>query len=206
KWGAVTAEAFRLAAERERLTTELASRDQQISAELTKHRGLLQSMQWTAAGADPSAVLARLAELAQAKRMRIMAIGPIERQATPQFAKSWHVVQIQAPFREMRDLAARIEQDKGLLEDLRLEAAPSAPSSVPTVPAPPDEIQARFKIAALELTAPAKQIIARVASGSAAATPPRMLPVPHSDALAAPLSRDPFVFPARPAPLPRRET
>jgi hypothetical protein len=199
KWGSVTAEAARLAAERDRLTNAVRERDEQIAAEMRKHGTRLQRMQWTATGGDPAAFLRRLAELAQAKRMKITAIGPIERQVTPQFTKSWHAIQIQAPYREVRELAARVEQDRGLLEDVRLDTSPPPPSASPGATSPQDEVQARFKIAALELSAAGKQIVARVASGENTATSSLVLPVPRSEVLAA-LSRDPFTFPTRPAP------
>jgi hypothetical protein len=199
-WGSVTAEAARLAGERDRLTNEIGERDRQIAAEMRRHATLLQHMQWTANGGDPAAFLRRLAELAQAKRMRITAIGPIERQVTPQFVKSWHTVQIQAPYREVRELAARVEQDRGLLEDVRLEVPPPPSGTSPGMTSPQDEVQARFKIATLELSAAGRQIVARVAGGATTPTPSLVLPVPRSEALATALSRDPFAFPTRPAP------
>src|SRR5262249_21133257 len=95
-------------------------------------------------------------------------------------------------------LAARVEQDRGLLEDLRLEAQPTSSPST-GVSAPQDEVQARFKIAALELSAAAKHIVARVASGTNTPSSSLVLPVPRSDVLAA-LGRSPAEFPRPRAP------
>ncbi len=205
KWGSLTAEGARAAAERQRLITEIQSREQQVGAEMSKHGGLLQEMQWTASGADPSAFLTRLAELAQEKRMKIMGIGPLERQATPQFNKSWHTIQVQGPYREIRELALRVEQDKGILEDVRLEAAPAPPGPAGAAASPSEDIQARFKMAALDLSAQAKQIIARtVAAGGSGGQlvpgPQLALSVPARTPEVSPLARDPFVFLTPPRP------
>lgn len=134
--------------------------------------------------------------------MKVTAIGALERQATPQFTKSWHTVQVQAPFAEIRELAARVEQEKGILEDVRLEAVatPTGPSTGPPLA---NELQARFKMTVLELSTAAKQIVQRAvaAGGAPSATPgaPPALPVPTRGG-AAGAGRDPFVFVLPPAP------
>ncbi|HEV8440496.1 MAG TPA: hypothetical protein VGT40_20595 [Methylomirabilota bacterium] len=208
KWGALVSEGARAAVERQRLTNEIQLREQQLVAEMRRHGTLLQEMQWTASGGDPSAFLTRLAELAQEKRMKIMAIGPLERQATPQFSKSWHLIQIQAPYREIRELAARVEQEKGILDDVRVELAPAPPGPPAASPANGHEVQARFKMAALELSPQAKQIVERAvaatgAGAQASAGLPLALSVPRKVAPGTPLGRDPFVFLKAPAPPPR---
>jgi hypothetical protein len=202
KWRALIAEGARAATERERLTAEIQLKEQQLAAEMRKHSPLLQEMQWTPGRGDPSAFLTRLAELAQEKRMKIMAIGPLERQTTPQFNKSWHVIQVHAPYREVRELAARVEQERGILEEVRLEPVPTTAGS----PLAADEVQTRFKMAALELSAQARRIIERAlaagsASAQAGAAAPLALPVPRQTAQASPvLGRDPFAFLTPPAP------
>jgi hypothetical protein len=204
----LTTEGERAVAERRRLTGEIQLREQQLVAEMRRQSGVLQEMQWSSAGGDPSAFLTRLAELAQEKRMKVVAIGPPERQATPQFSKSSHTIQIQAPYREIRELAARVEQEKGILEEVRLDVAPAgvpvagAPGASPP---PPDEVQARFKMTVLELSEQAKQVIERAlaASGRTAQTVPELpltLPVPTKVAQAPPLGRDPFSFVTAPRP------
>ncbi len=209
KWRSVITEAARVAGERQRLSAEIDLKEQQVVTEMRRHSALLQEMLWTSVGGDPSAFLTRLAELAQEKRMKVTTIGPLERQATPQFTKSWHTIQVQAPYREVREMAARVEQEKGILEDLHLEPVPS-PAGQPAGPlgAGPlaaNEVQARFRMTAIELSAPAKRIVERTAasSGGAAQTQPGaplVLPVPPRVAQAAPAGRDPFFFSAPPAP------
>jgi hypothetical protein len=203
-WRSLTSEGARAAGERQRLTNEIRLKEQQLVAQMRANAPLLREMQWSSEGGDPSAFLRRLAELAQQKRMRIMAIGPLERQATPQFSKSWHSIQIEAPYRELWELAARVEQERGVVEDVRLEAAPPKQPAQPgaKASAPADEVQARFRVVALELSGQAKQVIDRAiaASGEAGQSNPLTLPVPSQTPPATALARDPFAFVTPPAP------
>lgn len=201
-WRSVTSEGGRAAGERQRLTNEIRLREQQLVGQMRANAPLLREMQWSSEGSDPSAFLKRLADLAQQKRMRIMAIGPLERQATPQFNKSWHSIQIEAPYRELRELAARVEQERGVVEDVRLEAAPAPPAQAGgKQSAPSDEVQARFRVVALELSGQAKQVIDRaIAAGGESSQSGLTLPVPSQPAPATTIARDPFAFVTPPAP------
>lgn len=195
-------ERARAAAEGQRLTEQIRLKEAQLVAEMRVNAAMLQEMQWTSAGGDPAAFLTRLAGLAQEKRMKVLGIGPLERQAVPQFNKSWHAIQIVAPYREIRELAGRIESEKGILEDVRLDL-PGQPARPAGGPSPADEVQARFKITALELSPEAKKILERAlaASGGQAAAGSLGLPVPATRvADASPLGRDPFYFIAPPPP------
>jgi hypothetical protein len=208
KWRSLTTEVARAGSERQRLTSEIRMKEQELEAEMRKHSGLLQEMQWTSTGGDPSAFLARMAELAREKRMTIMAIGSLERQSAPQFTKSWHSIQVRAPYREIRELATRVEQEKGILEDVQLTPAPAQPGGDPAGPRPPEEIQARFKLSALELSPQAKMVIDRTlaATGGAPKVAPGSqlaLQVPTPATPANPVGRDPFTFLTPPAPPPQ---
>ena len=206
QWRALSSEGMRAADERRRLTDEIRLREEQMAAELRARAPVLGEMRWTAGAADPGTFLTRLAELAGDKRVKVVAVGPLERQVTPQWEKSWHAIQVVAPYREIRELAARIEGERGILEDVRLEPAP-APLTSAGGPGPPpgDEVHARFRMTALELTAPSRRLAER-ALGAGSGAP---LPAP---APPAPLTRDPFTFvvarsPAAPTPsAPRVET
>ena len=188
QWRALSSEGMRAAEERRRLTDEIRVREDQMAAELRARAPVLGDMRWTA-GADPGTFLTRLAEVAGDKRVKVVAVGPLERQVTPQWEKSWHAIQVVAPYREIRELAGRIEGERGILEDVRLEPAlaPLPPAGRPGAPPPVDEVQARFRMTALELSAPSKRLAERaLGAGSAAA---RSAPTPS-----APLARDPFTF------------
>jgi hypothetical protein len=205
KWRSLATEGTQIAAERQRLSSEIGLKEQQVVLEMRKHSALLQEMQWTSVGGDPAAFLTRLAELAQEKRMRVMAIGSLERQTAPQFTKSWHTVQVQATFPEIRELAARVEREKGILEDVRLEAVAPAPPTGPSAGAlPANELRARFRMTGLELSAAAKQIVQRAAAAGGGAPPPAAgappgLPVPTRVGQAGG-ARDPFTFLSPPPP------
>jgi hypothetical protein len=113
---------------------------------------------------------------------------------------------VQAPYREIRELAARVEQERGILEDVRLESAPTASGTPASAAVAADEIQARFKMASVDLSAEAKRIMQRALAASdtstkAAAGASLALPVPTRVAQVSPLSgRDPFAFLLPPAP------
>ena len=124
QWRALSSEGMHAADERRRLTDEIRLREEQMAAELRARAPVLGEMRWTAGAADPGTFLTRLAELAGDKRVKVVAVGPLERQVTPQWEKSWHAIQVVAPYREIRELAARIEGERGILEDVRLERLP----------------------------------------------------------------------------------
>jgi hypothetical protein len=201
KYRSLAGQIASVTAERQRLTSEIQLKEQQLLLELRKHAPLLQEMQWSLGGADPSAFLNRIAELAREKRMTITTIGPLEQRSSPQFTKSWHAIQVRAPYREIRELATRIEQDRGILEDVRIQAAPAATGP----PAPgTDEVQANFNLVALEISPQGKTIMqqALAATGGAAQALPGAavaLPVP-TGVQAKPPGRDPFAFLTPPAP------
>jgi Tfp pilus assembly protein PilO len=193
-WRSIASRGQQAASERARLTAEIRQREEEIVAEMRQHAGLLQEMYWSSAGGDPSAFLTRLADLAKDARMRITGVGPLERASTPQFNKSWHTIQVTGPYREMQALAVRVEREKGILEDMLLEGSTDG-SNVGTLA--PDELRARFKMVALELTADAKRVLERAVAAAGgtggAAAPALALPVPAKAPDSA-RPRDPFTF------------
>ena len=195
KWRSLATEGARVAAERERLTRAIRATEAEIVKEMRASAGLLQEMQWTSAGGDPAAFLTRLADLVQEKRMRVNSIGTLERSTTAQFSKTWHTVSVVAPYREVRELATRVESEKGILEDMVLEPVPFAPNR------PSDEVQARFKMTALELTPEAQKVFDRslAAAGPGPASqapggPQLALAVPSKPPEVPVTVRDPFAF------------
>jgi hypothetical protein len=190
-WRSLSSRASQASQERSRLTAEIRQKEDEIVKEMRTHAGLLQELQWNAAGTNPSVFLNRLADLAQGSRMRITAIGPLEKQSTGQFSKLWHTVQVTGPYREIRELAARVEGDKGVLEDMVIEARD--PAQGPGV----DDLSARFRMTSLELSAEGKKIVDRAVAaagtGLSGRTPGLALPLP-SGADGAVALRDPFVF------------
>lgn len=198
-WRSVSTRGAQARTEREGLTREIRLKEEEIVKVMNTHGALLREMQWTSAGGDPSTFLTRLADLAQGSRMKITAIGPLERRATAQFNKSWHTIQVTAPYRDVRELATRVEREKGILEDMVLDVP--APGSAPTQAQ--DEIHARFRMTALEITAEARRILDRALAASrtgptdgAGTTGSLALPVPPG----ASAGRDPFTFGTAPAP------
>ena len=195
-------------AEVARLSASIEQKQKEILAEMKSNAATLQEMSWTGTTGDPVAFLSRVAELTQGSKLKVLAVGPLEQQATPQFSKSWHAVTVQGPFQDLVDLAARVENERGTLDNVVIEsqAPQTPPAPAPGQPPPPrpvPEIQARFRVTALQLTQQARTIIEKAAKASGVSlTPPPSptlsLPVPS----AASEFRDPFAFGA-PADRPR---
>ena len=204
EWQSLASRGRRITAERAGLGEAIRAKEGEIVALMRGNASLLQEMQWSSSGGDPAAFLTRLGDLAREKRMKVIGIGPLERSATAQFNKSWHTIQVVAPYRELRELAARVEAEKGILEDVSVVT----PRDAGRAGAPrADEIEARFKMTALELTPDAKKVFERAVA--AAGTAPRpgaagslSLPLPAGGPAGGP-TRDPFAFVAgvrRPSP------
>lgn len=205
QWRSLASRGQRASTERVLLANEIRAKEDQIVTLMRANVGLLQEMQWTSAGGDPAAFLTRLADLAREKRMKVIGIGPLERSATAQFNKSWHTIQVVGPYRELRDLAGRVETEKGILEDVTVTAIKDGGRLGASRA---DEIEARFKMTALELTPDARKVFERAmaASGGAAAgatAPSLALPLPAAPAEVGSDARDPFAMTTamrRPAP------
>ena len=189
------------ASEVARLRAAIEQKQKEILAEMKSNATTLQEMSWTGTAGDPVASLSRVAELTQGSRLKVLAVGPLEQQATPQFSKSWHALTVQGPFQDLVAMAARVEGERGTLDNVAIEAqAPqSAATLQPGQPPPPrvsPEIMAKFRVTALQLTQQARKIIEDAAKASGVSlTPPTAstglsLPVPT----AASEFRDPFAF------------
>jgi hypothetical protein len=204
EWRSLATRGRRITAERANLGEAIRAKEGEIVGLMRDNALLLREMQWSSSGGDPAAFLTRLGDLAREKRMKVIGIGPLERSATAQFNKSWHTIQVVAPYRELRELAARVEAEKGILEDVSVVT----PRDAGRAGAPrADEIEARFKMTALELTPDAKKVFERAVAAAGAAPQPGpagslSLPLPAGGPAGGP-TRDPFAFVAgvrRPAP------
>ena len=202
-WRSLVTRGQAVAAQRQHLTTEIKARQDEMVKQM-RSSNLLQEMQFSVERADPSVFLTGLADLTQGTRIRVLAISPLERQTTPQFVKSWQTVQLTSPFQDLRELAVRVEREKGILEDLVMDV-PTGPTPLPGAPL---EIQAKFKLTSMEVTGEAKRIlqkaiaVTRSAPGPTEAPPqPSLsLPFPPQPTTAASAARDPFMFAQLPAP------
>jgi hypothetical protein len=199
EWRSIDAKRDRAAAERLELEGRIAAHEEEIRREERAHSDLLRDLQWSSNRGDPSAFLTGLADFARGARLKITAIGPLEREAATQFHKSWHPVQVVGPFREVKDLATRIEQEGGVLDDFSIQATTPGPLK------PADEVHARWNLAVVELTPSAKAIIQRTIRPEGQAGSSLALPLPLGSAV---VGRDPFAFvtAASPAPPPAAAT
>jgi hypothetical protein len=189
------------AAEVARLRAAIEQKQNETLAEMKSNATTLKEMSWTGTTGDPVAFLSRVAELTQGSRLKVLAVGPLEQQSTPQFSKSWHALTVQGPFQDLVGMAARVENERGTLDNVVIEAqTPQTPAVAtpgqPPPPRPTPEVQARFRVTALQLTQQARSIIEKAAKASGVAlTPPTSatglsLPVPKAGSE----TRDPFAF------------
>ena len=198
------------AAEVARLRAAIEQKQKEILAEMKSNSTMLQEMSWTGTTGDPVAFLSRVAELTQGSRLKVLAVGPLEQQATPQFSKSWHALTVQGPFRDLVGMAARVENERGTLDNVVIEAQPvqtlaaPAPGQAPQSRVSP-EVQARFRVTALQLTQQARRIIEDAAKASGVTPQPPTTSTGLSLPVPSPGSefRDPFVF-AAPVDRPRQ--
>jgi hypothetical protein len=184
QWRSIDVRRDRTAAERAELEGRIAAHEEEIRREERAHSDLLRDLQWSSNRGDPSAFLTGLADFARGARLKITAIGPLEREAVTQFHKSWHVVQVVGPFREVKDLATRIEQEGGILDDFSIQTVAAGGPLKPM-----DEVHARWNLAVVELTPSAKAILQRTVKAEGAGG--LALPLPLASAVA---GRDPFAF------------
>jgi hypothetical protein len=183
------------------LRAAIEQKQKEILTEMKSNATTLQEMSWTGTTGDPVAFLSRVAELTQGSRLKVLAVGPLEQQSTPQFSKSWHALTVQGPFQDLVGMAARVENERGTLDNVVIEAqtAQAPPAPAPGQPPPPrvgPEVQSRFRVTALQLTQQARKIIEDAAKASGVTLTPQTsstglsLPVPS----AASEFRDPFAF------------
>lgn len=189
------------AAEVARLGAAIEQKQREILAEMKSNATTLQEMSWTGTTGDPVAFLSRVAELTQGSRLKVLAVGPLERQATPQFSKSWHALTVQGPFRDLVEMAARVENERGTLDNVAIEAqaaqaaSPAPPGQAPQPQVNP-EIRAKFRVTALQLTQQARKIIEDAAKASGVSLAQQMPSTGLSLPVPSPASefRDPFAF------------
>jgi hypothetical protein len=189
------------AAEVASLRAAIEQKQRELLTEMKSNASTLQEMSWTGTTGDPVVFLSRVAELTQGSRLKVLAVGPLERQVTPQFNKSWHALTVQGPFRDLVEMAARVENERGTLDNVVIEAqAAQAPAEPQPGQAPQPrvgpEVLAKFRVTALQLTQQTRMIIEDAAKPSGVSvTPPTpstglSLPVPSP----ASQSRDPFAY------------
>ena len=203
-WRSLVLRGQAAAAQRAQLTGEIKARQEEMVKQM-RSSNVLQEMQFSVERADPSVFLTGLADLTQGTKIRVLAITPLERQTTPQFVKSWQTVQLTSPFQDLRELAVRVEREKGILEDLVMEVSTAGQGGAPPLPGATPEIQAKFKLTSMEVTGEAKRILQRAIAVTRAAPaapapeqPSLSLPFPPRPTTAATPARDPFLF-AQPA-------
>ncbi|MFQ5944938.1 MAG: hypothetical protein ACE5NC_01635 [Anaerolineae bacterium] len=192
-WHSLAGRSTDVRAEVNRAEANIKANKEAIASELRARSELLREMQqWTVDRGDPSAFLTAVGRLAKGARVKITAIGPLEEEAAAQFRKSWHTVQVVAPYGEFKNLATRIEREGGILEDVSLVLPPQRARREA---ARGSEIEASFKMTAMELTPRAKAILQRtLAMNPSVSEPPAKAEVLEETEEPARNERNPFAF------------
>jgi hypothetical protein len=188
-------------AEHARLSAELGVQRQIIQKELLGNVDLLKEIRWRPERGNPDAVVRRLAELVQGGQAKVFAIAPLEREVTARFRKSWHRIEMGAPYPELVQLAAKVEHEGGILEEVVFEMDRKAGD---TAAGP---VRAQFRLTAMEPSDEAKRILDRAVVAARQAgpqAPVAALTLPIEDLIAKPNAqlRDPFAFVQRAASKP----
>jgi len=175
------------------LSAELDTQRQIIQKELLGNVDVLKDIRWSPERGNPDAVVRRLAELVQGGQAKVLAISPLERESTARFRKSWHRVEISAPYRELVDLAGKVEHEGGILEEVTLDID-RKPGEAGTGP-----VRAQFRLSAMEPAEDARRILDRAIVAARQAGPPAQvaaltLPLDERTAPPAAQLRDPFGF------------
>src|SRR5881296_1662064 len=98
-------------------------------------------MRWSPDRAGAAGVVNRLAELAKGGRIKVVTIAPLERESTPRFRKSWHRIEMTAPFNDVVSFATAVEREGGILDEFLLEGLATRSAEGP----PTDDVRAQFK-------------------------------------------------------------
>ena len=201
QWRSLGAFSAQAQAEQRRLRAELVAENDKIAQELRGNVDLLKEMRWSPDRTDPSTFLRGLADLAHGEQFKILSIGPLERANTDKFRKSWHTVGVSTRFRDLKDLATRIEAEGAVLEEVVVEMPKEASKDGSgSRGRPSDELRAQLRLTAMELSDQGRAIVQRAltAGRSAVAVPVTAATLTLPAAGQRPTSpetlRDPFAF------------
>ena len=188
-------------AQRAGLARELEASRQKIQVELVANADLLKDIRWSPDRATAADALRRLADLAQGGQAKILAIAPLEQEPAARYRKSSHRIDMAVSFRELVDVATRVEREGGILEDVVLEI----PQAKPGEETGPDAVRAQFRLTTIEPSEDTRRIMERVLAASAKGSKSPLaaaltLPIEARAAATPPPLRDPFKF----AEAPRR--
>jgi hypothetical protein len=191
QWVALGSMGTTAVVENARLSRELDTQREAIQTDLLNNAALLRDIRWSPERATPEAVVRRLAALAHGGQAKVFSIAPLESESTPRYRKSWHRIEMAAPFAELVAFAGKVEQEGGNLEEIVVEPGTG-------------DVRAQFRLSAMEPSEEVKKILARTLAASKKAgdiAPLAALALPIDGAAVnfATGLRDPFTFVPRAA-------
>lgn len=185
---------------REQRKATLTALDVQFKRDESRYAGILKRFPWLIESAGGTAFLTRLGEVVTGQSLKVLAIGALQRQATPEWAKVSRQIRLTGRFAEVLSLVENVERSRGVLQEVKIRKSQPRGGE----PEEPEEIEAQFGLVTLELSEDIRKrlraSIAVLPKGSEpeAAEPggPLLLPVP-AGASPIPVAslRDPFQSP-----------
>ncbi len=182
--------------ERIKLQVQLEQIEKEIKRDLERYTDILKRFPWIIEGAGGTLFLTRLSEVAGGQRLKILAIGSLERNKVGQVEKVGRKVELIGSYSDVVRLVERVEHNRGIMQGLKIEA-----SDLKGRTAARGDLQAQFKMATIELTPDIREKLRSLLASTPGASTGEAKEAGRSLALPAPRieqglnlaqSRDPF--------------
>ena len=186
--------------ERQQSASTLQDLEAQFKQDENRYAGILQRFPWLTESAEGTAFLTRLGDVVTGQSLKILAIGALQRQETPEWTKVSRQIRLTGRFSDILRLVENVERNKGILEALKMQR-PQLQGGEESL----EEIEAQFGLVTVELPPDVRDRIrasnaalpAGCQPGAAAQGDSLRLQVPPG---ARPIVRDPFQIPGATPP------
>ncbi len=131
----------------QQLEATLKDLDAQFKGEEERYARILRRFPWLAEPSDGTAFLTRLGDVVTGLSLKVMAIGAVQREATPQLEKLGRQVRVAGRFSDNLRLVENVAQHKGFVEELKMQRLQPKGGEEAV-----EEIEAQFRLSSVELT------------------------------------------------------
>lgn len=185
--------------DRQQRDSALTALNAQFEQDESRFVSILKRFPWLIKSAGGTAFLTRLGEVVTGQSLKVLAIGTLQRQETPEWTKGSRQVRLTGRFSDILSLVEKVERNRGILEAVKIQK----PQPQGGAPEAPEEIEAQFGLVTVELSEDIrKRLRASIAerlkgseAGAAEPQGPLLLPVPAASATPVASLRDPFQSP-----------
>jgi len=133
--------------ERRKLELQLEATENEIKGDLARYLEIVKRFPWIIEGASGAKFLTRLSEVTGGQRLRILAIGALERSKAGQIERVGRNIELNGTFGDLVQLVERIQHNRGMMQGLKLEQSDLRGRS-----AGGGNLDAKFKMASIELS------------------------------------------------------